>query len=228
MSTREYYKNCHRGGLKRSGQISRSTTVSSNELDLFQDATSFRRSPPETPGSGQPPPTPSTSLNPLPQKRKKPSTSMHIDDHTNDILNLRDSGTSYYSLPSSHQSFSDLHRFHLSPEPIEQHESAVPASSSRRDRDKGKTVERAHTPHSGSSRRDRDTSTDDTRRSKHQERADKHVYSGPLAHAEFERMKKEIDTLKKAAQDHKKATKKQTKVSCMRPVCFLGLCSDCW
>ena len=123
-------------------------------------------------------------------------------DNHNDILNLRDSGTSYYS-------FSDLH-----------HESDAPAqaSSSRRDRDKGKAVDR---PHSASSRRDRDVSTDEMRRSKYQDRADRHVYSGPLAHSEFERMKNEIDSLKKSAQDYKKTAKKQTKVSCMRPVCSI-------
>ena len=123
------------------------------------------------------------------------------DNNTNDILNFRDSGT------SSYYSFSDLH-----------HESDAPASSSRRDRDKGKAVDRSY---SGSSRRDRDVSTDDTRRNKHQDRADKHVYSGPLAHAEFERMRNEIDALKKALQEYKKTAKKQNKVSCMRPGHFM-------
>lgn len=142
--------------------------------------------------------------NPHPSKRKK--STIDVDD--NDMLNLRDSGTSYYSLPSSHQSFSDL-RLHLSPDTAEHvsHESDVPTR-----KDKGKAVDRGHISHSGSSRRDRDVSTDDARRSKHQERADKHVYFGPLAHAEFERMKREIENLKKAAQENNRKAKRQTKV----------------
>jgi len=48
---------------------------------------------------------------------------------------------------------------------------------------------------------------------KHPDRAEKQSYAGPLAHAEFERMRKEIDQLKKSAQDSRKAVKKQAKVS---------------
>ncbi|KAG6832656.1 hypothetical protein H0H87_000838 [Tephrocybe sp. NHM501043] len=43
------------------------------------------------------------------------------------------------------------------------------------------------------------------------ERAEKHAYSGPLAHAEFERMRKEIEVWKKAAADNKRQAKKQAK-----------------
>ncbi|KAG6809146.1 hypothetical protein H0H92_001407 [Tricholoma furcatifolium] len=39
----------------------------------------------------------------------------------------------------------------------------------------------------------------------------KHDYTGPLAHAEFERLKKEIDVWKKAANESKKQAKKQLK-----------------
>ncbi len=39
------------------------------------------------------------------------------------------------------------------------------------------------------------------------------MYSGPLAMAEFERMKKEIDQLKKVVHDNKKTIKKQKEVS---------------
>jgi hypothetical protein len=38
------------------------------------------------------------------------------------------------------------------------------------------------------------------------------MYSGPLAHAEFERMKCEIDILKRIAQDHKRTAKRHVKV----------------
>ncbi|KAF8074702.1 hypothetical protein FPV67DRAFT_593446 [Lyophyllum atratum] len=48
-------------------------------------------------------------------------------------------------------------------------------------------------------------------RGKTRERSDRHVYSGPLAHAEFERMRKEIEAWKKAAADNKKTAKKQAK-----------------
>ncbi|KAG6841452.1 hypothetical protein C0991_010877 [Blastosporella zonata] len=44
------------------------------------------------------------------------------------------------------------------------------------------------------------------------ERLDNLPYSGPLAHAEFERMKKEIEAWKKAAADNKKQAKKQAKL----------------
>jgi hypothetical protein len=224
-----------RKNMNRSSKRStRSAGINLSELNPFQDMTSsrdesrkssiesfFYSTRPSGSGSRNDPfslaPTPSTSLNPHPHKRKKPSTSVQVENelttNTNETLSLRDSGTSYYSLPSAHHSLSELPHSLLAPDAVEYVvDSDAAGGSSRKGRDKGKAVDRAHTPYSGSSRRRRDASADESRRRKHQERTDKHMYSGPLAHAEFERMKKEIDTLKKAAHDHKKTAKKQTKV----------------
>ncbi|KAG6907140.1 hypothetical protein DXG01_010359 [Tephrocybe rancida] len=72
-------------------------------------------------------------------------------------------------------------------------------------RDKGKAVDRP--THSSSSRR----SLPEPPRPTNSEALDKYAYSGPLAYAEFERMKKELETWKKTAADHKKQAKKQVK-----------------
>jgi hypothetical protein len=229
MNTRDNHRhrNLNRGSSsKRSGQISRTTgtTINSTEHTQLQDTTTIRNGPSypnRSASSGSRHdsfPPPSTSLNPHPLKRNKssPSASMHTDDNrptnANEPLGLRDSGTSYYSLPSSRQSYSDLYHSANGGEHTHHESDAPSVSNSKRDRDKGKGVDRAHASHSGSSRRERDTFADDTRRSKHQERADKHMYSGPLAHAEFERMKCEIDILKRIAQDHKRTAKRHVKV----------------
>lgn len=79
--------------------------------------------------------------------------------------------------------------------------------------DKGKMAEQPHIPNmSHTSRRHTMVdSVEEARRAKH-ERSERHLYSGPLAHAEFERMKKEIESLKKSVHDNKKIVKKQAKV----------------
>jgi hypothetical protein len=248
MNTRDSHR--HRNLIRRSSgskRSGRSTTVDSIEHTQLQETTtvrngrlssvapSLRKSATDSPypaGSGSRLDSfPPSSSNPHPLKRKKSfqSTSIHTDHpmNTSEPLRLRDSGTSYYSVPSSRQSYSD---FHHSTNGVEHahHESDPPcASNSKRDRDKGKGVDRAHTSHSGSSRRERDASADDTRGSKHQERSDKHAYSGPLAHAEFERMKREIDGLKKIAQEHKRTAKRHVKVRCMRGFLFFEGISYC-
>ncbi|KAG6873515.1 hypothetical protein C0995_014783 [Termitomyces sp. Mi166 len=72
-------------------------------------------------------------------------------------------------------------------------------------RDKGKTVDwSAHSPPIRRPLPEPPTSAGS-------ERCDKNAYCGPLAHAEFERMKKEIDFWKKAATDNKKQAKQQSK-----------------
>ncbi|KAG6898317.1 hypothetical protein C0992_011908 [Termitomyces sp. T32_za158] len=72
-------------------------------------------------------------------------------------------------------------------------------------RDKGKAITRsAHTPPIRRPLPESSTLADS-------ERSDKLSYSGQLAYAEFERLKKEIDFWKKAATDNKKQTKKQAK-----------------
>ncbi|KAF5383547.1 hypothetical protein D9615_003742 [Tricholomella constricta] len=82
-------------------------------------------------------------------------------------------------------------------------------------RDKGKGVERSAASHTASSSRrffgEPTEPSGDTARDRHHDRSDRHVYSGPLAHAEFERMRKEIESWKKAAVDYKKVAKKQAK-----------------
>lgn len=79
--------------------------------------------------------------------------------------------------------------------------------------DKGKMAEQPHIPNTSHTSR-RHTAVDsveEARRAKH-ERSERYSYSGPLAHAEFERMKKEIESLKKSVHDNKKIAKKQAKV----------------
>ncbi|GLB43372.1 putative RING-type zinc-finger [Lyophyllum shimeji] len=82
-------------------------------------------------------------------------------------------------------------------------------------RDTGKGVDRSATSSSHLHTRihlvEPQEPLNETLRDKHHDRPDRHSYSGPLAHAEFERMRKEIEAWKKAAADHKKASKKQAK-----------------
>ena len=86
-------------------------------------------------------------------------------------------------------------------------------------KDKGKTADRSQaTTFSLYSRLRRcfpaEEEDNEAPKDKHSDRVEKQSYGGPLAHAEFERMRKEIDQLKKSAQDSRKAVKKQAKVSC--------------
>ncbi|KAG5720182.1 hypothetical protein E4T56_gene3270 [Termitomyces sp. T112] len=72
-------------------------------------------------------------------------------------------------------------------------------------RDKGKAIDRcAYTPPTRHLLPEPPTSVAS-------ERSDKHAYSGQLAYAEFERLKKEIEFWKKAANDNRKQAKKQAK-----------------
>lgn len=66
----------------------------------------------------------------------------------------------------------------------------------------------SHLSHHQSSRRQSSHLTEDIDRP----HVEKHAYSGPLAVAEFERMRKEIENLKKSLHDGKKTAKKQSKV----------------
>lgn len=94
---------------------------------------------------------------------------------------------------------------------LERHSLVVHEGEPRR-LDKGKMPEQPPAMHM-SRRQTTGTveSVDDARRAKH-ERSERRSYSGPLAHAEFDRMKQEIESLKKSVHDNKKIVKKQTKV----------------
>lgn len=80
-------------------------------------------------------------------------------------------------------------------------------------KDKGKAVTRSqnHPNSSQSVRRNDLDSVNDSRVNKHHDVSERQ-YSGQLAQAEFDRMRREIEHLKKSVHDAKKNTKKQSKV----------------
>jgi hypothetical protein len=102
-------------------------------------------------------------------------------------------------------------------------ESLVTLDHTRR-LDKGKMVELPHTPHLHPGfRRSFIVDTVDEARKAKNERPDRYSYAGPLAHAEFERMRKEIENLKKSVHDSKKTAKKQAKVRQVRLIHLYSL-----
>ncbi|RDB15805.1 hypothetical protein Hypma_003663 [Hypsizygus marmoreus] len=114
------------------------------------------------------------------------------------------------SFTHCNRSYVSLRRSRTSPEQHIEEPTAEMSNSGEREyrtRDKGKAVDRPHSSHS--SRRHMESA--EYSRDKLHDRTERHLFSGPLAQAEFDRMRKEIEHLKKTAHDAKKMVKKQAK-----------------